>query len=90
MSPFRSADDCVLHPHADVYAVLNVQSRSEGFLPENSCALSEKEARHILINYKRDAAGGSDPKHIGDDAFVETGDAFIPTVKNMTENGHNF
>lgn len=70
--------------------MLKVQSLSEGFLPENSHALSEKEARHILINYKRDAAGGSDPKHVGDDAFVETGDAFIPTERSMTENGHNF
>lgn len=42
---------------------------------------SQKEVRHILINYKGDAAGRSDAYHIGDDSFVKTNGAFVPGEK---------
>lgn len=48
--------------------------------------MSQKEARHILINHKSDAAGGSDADHVGDDAFVETSSAFIPTCEGREKN----
>lgn len=56
----------------------------------SSFTLSQKEVRHILVNYKGDAAGRSDANHVGDDAFVEASGAFIPAgkEKKATQNGH--
>lgn len=88
-----------------MYSVPKGQFRADAFLPERhqrvsvsmpffsaSCTLLQKEARHILINYKGDAAGGSDTNHVGYDAFVEASGAFIPADKGkkMTQNGHYF
>lgn len=43
-----------------------------------SFILSQEEARHVLIDYKGEAAGGCDTDQVGDDAFVETNGAFVP------------
>lgn len=69
-------------------------------LPEGKClaapslftaslTLSQEETRHILVNHKSDAAGGSDADHVGNDAFVEAGGAFIPArgEEDITQEG---
>lgn len=43
--------------------------------------MSQEETRHILVNHESDAAGGSDADHVGDDAFVEAGGAFVPASR---------
>lgn len=43
-----------------------------------SLTLPQQETRHVLVNHKSDAAGGSDADHVGDDAFVEAGGTFVP------------
>lgn len=43
--------------------------------------MAQKEARHILINYKSDAAGRGDTNQVGDDTFVETNGAFVPAER---------
>lgn len=55
-----------------------------------SLTLSQEETRHILVNHESDAAGGSDADHVGDDAFVEAGGAFVPASRGgrrMTQEG---
>lgn len=54
-------------------------------------ASSQEEARHILINHESDTAGGSDANHVGDDAFVEAGGAFVPARggEKMSQSEHD-
>lgn len=71
---------CVAERHQSVSVSSQSPQLSTPCL-QASFILSQKEARHILINYKGDAAGGSDANQVGDDAFVETNGAFVPAEK---------
>lgn len=48
---------------------------------ENSFVLSQKDHRDVLVYYKSDTAGRSDPDKVGNDAFVETSGSFVPEEK---------
>lgn len=99
-----SANECFSHRHIYMFTVLRVRPQSDAFLSAPKVSvwvftavhamllhlLSHKVARHILVNYKGDAAGRSDPDHVGDDAFVKADGAFVPAEKGkkMTQIGH--
>lgn len=44
----------------------------------NSFVMSQKDLGHVLVDYKCDTAGRSDPDDVGNDAFVETSGSFVP------------
>lgn len=48
---------------------------------EISCVLSQKDCRHVLVYYKSDTAGRSDPDDVGNYAFVEASGSFVPEEK---------
>lgn len=55
-----------------------VQSRRCSVPLKTSRVLPQKHRGHVLVYYKRDTAGRSDPDDVGKDAFVETSGSFVP------------